>query len=110
MSAYPKPRTFRSGRLLEIVNMLGAQNDIPCACGCGIEDGTVVAAHGNYGKGGAIKASDATVIALRFACHSKLDQPGQDARSKPERRAFEAEANLRTLRWLIERGYLVPSR
>jgi len=43
---------------------------------CGAEDGTVVAAHSNYGKGMGIKSSDATVMALCYRCHTAHDQGG----------------------------------
>lgn len=91
--------TFRSEKLRRLVNGLACVN-------CGANDGTVVPAHANFGKGGAIKASDATIMALCCRCHTMLDQGGK--MSKVERRLFEREMNLRTLHAFIERGRLIP--
>jgi ferredoxin len=44
---------------------------------CGIEDGTIVAAHSNqqiHGKGMGVKAHDCYVAALCFKCHAQIDQ------------------------------------
>jgi ferredoxin len=44
---------------------------------CGIEDGTIVAAHSNqqiHGKGMGVKAHDCYVAALCFQCHAQIDQ------------------------------------
>jgi hypothetical protein len=90
--------TYRNDRLLKAVRAL------PCTS-CGIQDGTVCAAHSNQGKGMGIKSSDATIIALCYQCHSQLDQGGRMA--KAERREFERDMNLRTLHALIEREILV---
>jgi len=106
MASFPKPHTFRCARLRELINTLGARRELACM-DCGANDGTVVAAHSNYGKGGAIKASDSSLCALCFTCHSRLDQPGLDARPKAERREYEARMNLATLRHLLERGFLI---
>lgn len=89
--------TYRNDRLLRAVR------ELPCQA-CGVEDGTIVAAHANQGKGMGIKSSDATIAALCHACHSMLDQSG--AMSKEDRRAFEERMNLKTLRALLERGML----
>lgn len=61
---------YRNPKLLEAVR------DLPCQL-CGIEDGTVVAAHSNqlkHGKGRGLKAHDWAIAALCFRCHSELDQ------------------------------------
>ena len=62
--------TYRNQRLLE------ALRGLPCQL-CGIEDGTIVAAHSNqqiHGKGMGVKAHDCYVAALCFKCHSQIDQ------------------------------------
>ena len=57
-----------------------------------------------------IKAGDETSAGLCSICHAKLDQPSwRDARAKDERREYEHEMNLRTLRWLLTRGHLLVS-
>ena len=94
------PMTFRSRPLLD------ACRQLECAH-CGIDDGTVVAAHSNSladGKGKGIKSSDSAVASLCFTCHQMLDQ-GKDL-SKEERREMWLAAHVRTLRQLIERGIL----
>ena len=94
--------TYRNPRLLVAVR------DLPCQWpSCGVEDGTVCAAHSNeyrHGKGESTKASDAAVAALCFRHHSELDQ-GKNM-SRDERREGWAEAHTSTLRLLIERGIL----
>ena len=87
--------TYRNPKLLQAVRQL------PCA-NCGAEDGTVCAAHSKYGKGMSIKASDASVMALCYRCHSEHDQRGKVP--KQERRQTEFEMNAKTLRTLFERG------
>ena len=70
MTAYPKKEYIRDKRILE------ACRTIPCQY-CGVQDGTVVAAHSNqseHGKGRGIKASDEFVAALCHKCHSMIDQ------------------------------------
>lgn len=69
----PKQEYVRSKRLLEACRL------IPCQWpGCGIQDGTVVAAHSNWpdlgGKSMAMKASDEYTASLCFHHHSELDQ------------------------------------
>ena len=107
MASYPRPKTFRSARLREVINALGANGDLECM-ECGANDGTIVAAHTNQGKGLAIKAPDSHLLAICARCHSRLDQPGLDARTKALRRDHEDAINLKTLRTMIERGYLLP--
>ncbi len=104
--AFPKALTFRSEALRRAVVML------PCAC-CGIE-GYTQAAHMNFGKGGAIKASDAAIAALCAdrlgvrGCHALLDQGGK--LPKAERRAFEFEMVAKTYIALTERGLIEVRR
>ncbi|MFO0448251.1 MAG: hypothetical protein ACK52I_06240 [Pseudomonadota bacterium] len=90
--------TYRSKKLLEVVR------ELPCQL-CGAEDGTVVAAHSNQGKGMGIKSPDWSVMALCWKCHNEHDQGGKIP--KDERREREDSLNLSTLRTLIERGLLV---
>jgi cytochrome c553 len=68
---------YRNKRLLELLR------EAPCQV-CGIEDGTVVAAHSNQlrdGKGRSIKAHDFRIAAMCYRCHTRCDQ-GADL-SKP---------------------------
>ena len=103
---FPKALTFRSEPMRRAVAML------PCMR-CGI-DGHTQAAHMNFGKGGAIKASDAALAALCAdrpgvrGCHALLDQGGK--LSKAERRAFEFEMVAKTYIALAERGMLEVNR
>lgn len=93
----PKIKTFRSKKMLALAR------DMACA-ECGIEDKTVVAAHSNMSKGMAIKSSDASVIYLCGKHHDALDH---GAMTKDQRREYEERLNYKTLRMLVERGYLV---
>lgn len=92
----PKPHTFRSAKLREVVAGL------PCVC-CG-RVGFTQAAHGNQGKGMSIKVSDAMIAALCQFCHAELDQ-GRTM-DKAERRAFVLEMVAKTYVALIESGKL----
>jgi Fe-S oxidoreductase len=92
---------YRNQKLLEAVR------DLPCQH-CGVQDGTVVAAHSNQlrdGKGRSIKASDAAIAALCYSCHSQIDQG--PTLSRQERIDIWENAHRKTMRWLIEEGYLV---
>ena len=71
---------------------------------CGTNDGTIVAAHSNTGKGMGIKASDATLMFLCYACHFEYDQGKM--MTKGERLDFQFRNNAKTLRLLLEQGYL----
>lgn len=82
---------------------------LPCmACGA---VGRTQAAHNNQiadGKGMGTKSSDVTCMALCDCCHASLDQGGK--MSKVERREFENELNLKTLRRLVVDGLLVVAK
>jgi hypothetical protein len=91
---------YRNKQLLKLIS------SFPCQS-CGIEDGTIVAAHSNQlrdGKGKGIKAHDYRVASLCYKCHAELDQGTK--MSKVERVEFWEEAHRRTIAQLFERGLL----
>ena len=91
---------YRNKKLLVIVR------ESPCQV-CGIEDGTVVAAHSNQmrdGKSTSMKSSDYRVAALCFKCHSNLDQGSKMTRE--ERVEMWEEAHRGTIGWLFENKHL----
>lgn len=89
---------FRSKKLLEKLR--------ECPCGiCGAQDGTVIAAHRNEGKGMGIKVSDALTAALCYQCHMTLDQ-GKDL-SREERRNLWNKAFINTAQYMIENELLI---
>jgi hypothetical protein len=91
---------YRNKKLLELVRQCPCQQ-------CGIEDGTVVAAHSNQlrdGKGRGLKAHDYRIAALCFRCHTELDQGTKML--KAERVEFWEEAHRGTIGWLFEKGHL----
>lgn len=94
---YPKHQYVRSKALLE------AARQIPCQC-CGADDGTIVAAHTNWGegKGRGIKADDNMIASLCFACHNELDQGSK--LSKEERMAMWFDAHYLTVHLLCIQG------
>lgn len=95
-----KVRMYRNPALLVLLR------SAPTCMGClRANDGTVVAAHSNEGKGMGLKASDGATCALCFDCHSAYDQGRHMTRD--QRRAFFYEAHSRTIRWLFESGHLV---
>jgi hypothetical protein len=87
--------TYRNRKLLDAVR------ELPCQV-CGVQDGTVCAAHRNEGKGMGIKVSDALVAALCHRCHSALDQGA--VMTREERRDCWNNAAIKTYQALIERG------
>lgn len=91
---------YRNKRLLE------ACRDLPCQH-CGIEDGTVCAAHRNEGKGMGSKVSDALVAALCHKCHFELDNG--KALSRDERRSMWNAAYIKTMQALIEAERIVAA-
>jgi hypothetical protein len=91
---------YRNQKLLEAVR------DLPCQH-CGVQDGTVVAAHSNQlrdGKGRSIKAHDHRIAAMCFKCHFEIDQGAK--MSRQERLNAWEEAHRRTVGLLFERGIL----
>ncbi len=63
---FQKESTYRNKKLLALARGQSCVN-------CGADDGTVIPAHSNFGKGMSIKASDATVMFLCVRCHDMLD-------------------------------------
>ena len=91
---------YRNKKLLEIVRQSPCQH-------CGVENGTVVAAHSNQlrdGKGRGLRAHDYRIAALCFTCHSDLDQGS--SMTKDERREMWEEAHRKTIGWLFENDHL----
>ena len=91
---------YRNKQFLELVRVIPCQN-------CGLQDGTVVAAHSNQlrdGKGRGIKAHDYRVAALCYRCHSELDQGNKLTRE--ERVEMWEEAHRNTIGWLFENNYV----
>jgi len=86
-------------------SLLKAARSLPCQH-CGIDDGTVVAAHTNWGggKGRGIKATDLLIASLCFRCHYNLDQGA--SLSKNERQAMWQAAHEKTISALMEAGHL----
>lgn len=88
---------YRNKKLLE------KMRELPCAV-CGAEDGTVIAAHRNEGKGMGLKTSDALVTPMCFVCHTNLDQ-GKEM-SRQERREQWNLAYINNIKYMIENGHL----
>ena len=94
---------YRNRNLLDLVRSSPCQN-------CGIEDGTIVAAHSNQlrdGKGRGLKAHDYRIAALCYTCHADLDQGSK--MSKQERINMWEEAHRKTVGWLFENNIIVTS-
>jgi hypothetical protein len=91
---------YRNKQLLEIVRVFPCQH-------CGIQDGTIVAAHSNQlrdGKGKGIKAHDYRIASLCHKCHHEIDQGSK--LSKAERLDIWEEAHRKTIALLFEQGFL----
>lgn len=92
---------YRNKKLLEVARLL------PCQI-CGIEDGTVVAAHSNQlrdGKGRGLKASDFRIASLCFRCHAEADT--SSTLTKVARIEMWEQAHRATIGELFERGLVV---
>ena len=92
---------YRNKKLLEIARLLPCQH-------CGIEDGTVVAAHSNQlrdGKGRGLKSSDFRIASLCFRCHAEADT--SSTLTKVARIEMWEQAHRATIGKLFEQGYLV---
>ena len=94
---------YRNKKLLELIRVIPCQH-------CGLQDGTVVAAHSNQlrdGKGRGIKSLDFRVAALCYRCHSELDQGNKLTRE--ERVEMWEQAHRNTIGWLFEHDMLTLS-
>jgi len=92
---------YRNKKLLEIARQLPCQH-------CGIEDGTIVAAHSNQlrdGKGRGLKASDFRIASLCFRCHAEADT--SSTLTKVARIEMWEQAHRATIGELFERGLVV---
>jgi hypothetical protein len=92
---------YRNKKLLEIARLLPCQH-------CGIEDGTVVAAHSNQlrdGKGRGLKASDFRIASLCFRCHAEADT--SSTLTKVARIEMWEQAHRATIGELFERELVV---
>ena len=92
---------YRNKKLLEVARLL------PCQI-CGIEDGTVVAAHSNQlrdGKGRGLKSSDFRIASLCFRCHAEADT--SSTLTKVARIEMWEQAHRATIGELFERGLVV---
>lgn len=97
MIGFPKLKTYRNVKLLLLAR---GQSCVEC----GIDDGTIVAAHSNNGKGMGLKSSDSSIMFLCHACHAEYDQGKM--MTKDEKINFSYRNNSKTLRILIEQGLL----
>lgn len=91
---------YRNKKLLECARKISCQH-------CGIQDGTIVAAHSNQlrdGKGRGLKALDYRIAALCFSCHSTLDQGTK--LSKTERVEMWEAAHRKTIGEFFEQGII----
>ena len=92
---------YRNKKLLEVARLLPCQH-------CGIEDGTVVAAHSNQlrdGKGRGLKSSDFRIASLCFRCHAEADT--SSTLTKVARIEMWEQAHRATIGELFERGLVV---
>jgi hypothetical protein len=91
---------YRNKKLLEYARKLPCQH-------CGIDDGTIVAAHSNQlkdGKGRGLKASDYRIASLCYTCHTEIDQGKR--LNKAERVQMFEDAHRSTIGEFFERGFI----
>ena len=92
---------YRNKKLLEAVRAAHCMH-------CGIDNGTVVAAHSNQlrdGKGRGIKADDYRIAALCHCCHYTLDQGSK--LTKEQRVEMWENAHRKTIGWLFDNGIIL---
>lgn len=89
-----KHKYIRSKKLLEAAREIHCQN-------CYIEDGTVVAAHTNWGSGKGMgrKADDNMIASLCFHCHGMIDQGS--SLSREQRQDIWQMAHRKTVQRLV---------
>lgn len=94
---FPKHDYIRSKTLLRNAR------EIPCQH-CGADDGSVVAAHANWGhgRGRGIKADDNMIASLCYKDHMMLDQGS--TMTKAERQAMWKAAHIKTVEKLTKLG------
>ena len=86
--------------------LLDAARQLPCQH-CGIQDGTIVAAHSNQlrdGKGRGLKASDYRIASLCYTCHTEIDQGKR--LNKAERVQMFEDSHRSTIGEFFERGFI----
>ena len=91
---------YRSKKLLALAQFA------PCMH-CGIEDGTIVAAHSNQlrdGKGRGLKSHDYRISFLCGNHHAELDQGY--AMTRFERVQMWEDAHRKTIGWLFENNHI----
>ena len=71
---------------------------------CGANDGTIVGAHRNMGKGMALKVRDALVASLCYKCHHEYDN-GINLNREQKRELWD-KAYINTMQYMIENGIL----
>lgn len=94
-----KSPVFRSRALLNLFRLIPCQH-------CGRDDGTVCAAHSNWGvhgKAGALKADDRRCASLCSLCHVPLLDQGTQL-SRIERLALWWTAHIKSVSLLVHRG------
>ena len=92
-----KRQKIRSRALLNACRELDCQH-------CGADDGTIVAAHTNWGggKGMGQKADDNLVASLCFTCHGMIDQGSK--LSREQRQEIWNDAHKKTVEKLVKIG------
>jgi hypothetical protein len=91
---------YRNKKLLEYARKLPCQH-------CGIDDGTIAAAHSNQlrdGKGRGLKASDYRIASLCYTCHTEIDQGKR--LNKAERIQMFEDSHRSTIGEFFERGFI----
>lgn len=89
---------YRNKKLLEYAR------EVPCQS-CGVDDGTIVAAHSNQlrdGKGRGIKAHDYRIAYLCHSCHFSIDQ-GKDL-TREEKVDLWEQAHRKSIGLMFENG------
>lgn len=88
----------------KIKKLTQAANGAPCM-NCGADDGTIVAAHRNEGKGVGFKTPDHQVAYLCHDCHYELDN-GKNL-SKHDKRDLWNRAYVKTVDYWFKNGIVV---
>jgi hypothetical protein len=97
---WSNPKSTDDTRIKKLLNLA---NGMPCMY-CGNQDGTVVAAHQNEGKGYGLKRPDYMTAYLCGSCHFELDN-GKEL-TKQERRNLWNAAYVKTSEYWWKNGII----
>jgi hypothetical protein len=98
----PQKKSFQKHQYVRSKKLMQSARLLPCQM-CGVEDGTIVGAHSNWGggKGKGVKCDDNLIASLCYSCHMEIDQ-GKGV--KEEKKELWTQAHKKTIELLVSKG------